>query len=122
MGDSMFRRTPARFVLSAVLFVLCQVIGMMCALPNLSEAQETAFIEDRMACPMDGTVMCPPSLTSSPERQVTHIQTLSVEPPTGLHDSVLQELLVHGVPSPWCRGNALSLVPISISSSSVLRI
>lgn len=53
-----------------VLFVFCQVMGAMCTLPNLSLAADRAMISDGdTVCPMDGTLMCPPSITSSPERQ-----------------------------------------------------
>ena len=103
-------------------FTLCQVIGTMCAVPDLSVPKETAILlEEGMTCPMDGTVMCPPSLTSSPERHMKQSAVLGVD-----HEAIL---LVHAglptVPSArmhWFRSSVGSIVPISIESSSVLRI
>ena len=47
------------------------MIGTMCALTDLSRARGAALLmEEGMACLMDGTTLCPPSLTSSPERQI----------------------------------------------------
>jgi hypothetical protein len=67
----MFKRVPLQFISLVILFTFCQVIGTMCALPDLAEAEETAIlVEENMACPMDGTIMCPPSAISSPERQL----------------------------------------------------
>lgn len=52
-------------------FIFCQVIGAMCALPDVALAQEqTSISEQGMVCPMDSGLMCPASLTSSPDRQV----------------------------------------------------
>ena len=43
----------------------------MCALLDLSVARGAALLMEKgMACLMDGTTLCPPSLTSSPERQI----------------------------------------------------
>src|SRR5512147_337456 len=69
----MIRRVNIKYVALVLLFTFCQVIGTMCALPDLSVAKETAMLaEEDMVCPMDGTIMCPPSITSSPERQIMH--------------------------------------------------
>jgi len=74
-----------------------------------------------MVCPMDGTIMCPPSLTASPERQIKNSMVVVVDP-------VLFLVSRGEVPAGgslemiWSWNNAYSLVPISISSSSVLRI
>ena len=94
----------------------------MCALPDLSEAEETAIlVEGSMACPMDGTIMCPPSLTTSPERQIKNSMVVVVDPvlsfvsPMEVSAGVSSEML-------WSWSSAYSIVPISISSSSVLRI
>ena len=121
-GDPMFRRVPSQFFAVTAFFILCQVIGSMCALPDLSEAHEAALLEDRMACPMDRTIMCPSSLTSSPGRQLK--QSVISYPD---HAPVLQSLAfsvttVSVALTPWAWSSALSIVPISIESSSVLRI
>lgn len=94
----------------------------MCALPDLSEADETAIlVEGSMACPMDGTIMCPPSLTASPERQIKNSMVVVVDPVPSLvsHAEVPASLSTEMI---WSWSSAYSLVPISISSSSVLRI
>jgi hypothetical protein len=52
-------------------FSLCQVIGLMCAVPDVALADDTAVLsEESMVCPMQAGLMCPPLLTSSPDRQV----------------------------------------------------
>jgi hypothetical protein len=120
----MFRRVPLQFIALVIVFTFCQVIGTMCALPDLSEADETAIlVEKSTACPMDGTIMCPPSLTASPERQMKNsmikvndhdhalIPDNSTEAPASLP-----------VQASWSSSGAYSIVPISINSSSVLRI
>jgi hypothetical protein len=103
-------------------FALCQVIGTTCALPDLSVAADAALlVEEGMACPMEWAAMCPPSLTSSPERQLKHNMVSDVNPaPIPL--SVSTALTRPSVPAPWSRNSALSIVPISIGSSSVFRI
>ena len=114
----MFRRVPLQFIALVIVFTFCQVIGTMCALPDLSEADETAIlVEKSTACPMDGTIMCPPSLTASPERQIMNTMAVVVDP-------VLSFVSPIGVSSEmlWSWSSAYSIVPISISSSSVLRI
>ena len=118
----MFRRVPLQLSAMVMIFTFCQVIGTMCALPDLSEAEETAIlVEESMACPMDGTIMCPPSLTASPERQIKNCVVVVVDPvlsfvsPIEVSAGVSREML-------WSWSSAYSLVPISISSSSVLRI
>lgn len=103
-------------------FALCQVIGTTCALPDLSVAADaTMLVEEEMTCPMDGTTMCPPSLTSSPERQIKHSLVSGVD-----HAPILLSFsiaLTHPLaPIPWSWRSELSIVPISIGSSSVLRI
>jgi hypothetical protein len=105
-------------------FALCQIIGAMCAVPDLSVANDVAQLTEDMsgmACPMDGTIMCPPSLTASPERQIKDSTVavvdlaLSFVSPAEVPACVSTEML-------WSWSTAYSLVPLSISSSSVLRI
>ncbi len=122
MGRLMIQRVNMQCVALVFFFVLCQVIGTSCALPDLSPPADAALlVEESKACPMDGTTMCPPSLTSSPERQIKHGMVSDVDPaPIPLKVStVLTRPLVS---APWSRSSVLSLVPLSIGSSSVLRI
>ena len=59
----MIRRVNMQRVALVFFFALFQVIGTTCALPDLSPASgATLFVEEGMACPMDGATMCPPSL------------------------------------------------------------
>lgn len=122
MVDPIIPRIQIRRVALILVFALCQVIGTMCALPDLSVAAGAVLlVEEGMACPMDGTTMCPPSLTSSPERQIKHGMVSDVDhAPTSLGSAAV--LTVRGTPklSPW--SSACTMVPISISSSLVLRI
>lgn len=94
----------------------------MCPLPDLSVAEGAALlVEDGIAYPMDGTTMCPMSLTSSLERQIKRNLVSDVDHATTLLGSAAV-LTVQCTPmvSPW--SSVCSMVPISISSSSVLRI
>ena len=118
----MTRRVKMLYVVLVFFFTLCQVIGTACALPDLSVAADAALlVEEGIACPMDGTTMCPPSLTSSPERQIKHSMVSDVD-----HAPILlRPAVVLPVPSVWMQwswSSAFFIVPISISSSSVLRI
>ncbi len=96
----------------------------MCVLPNLVAAGETAQLAEDIApmtCPMDGTMMCPPSAVSSWERHATHGLTLNIDHapiPVGL----AAVLTGSSVPTLWSWSSEVSTVPISIASSSVLRI
>ena len=118
----MILRVQIQHVTLVLVFALCQVIGTMCALPDLSVATGAALlVEEGMACPMEGTTMCPPSLTSSPERQIKHSMVSDVDPAPILL-SVSAALTSPSVPAPWSWSSVLSIVPISIGSSSVLRI
>lgn len=103
-------------------FLFCQVIGVMCAIPDFAMAgEDTILPEEEMVCPSDGTIMCPPSATSSPERQVKNGLTLDVDhAPTLLVSAAV--LTTPSVPMLWSWSSAFSIVPISIGSSSVLRI
>ena len=120
--SDMRTQSKIRFIALVLFFAFCQVIGTMCALPDLSLAEDTAsLIEAGMVCPMDGTNMCPPSLTSSPERQVRSSMVSDIDQASMLL-SIATTLMAHSVSTPWSGSNACSIVPISIASSSVLRI
>ncbi|HSB45627.1 MAG TPA: hypothetical protein VLD60_11480 [Nitrospira sp.] len=115
-------RIETKYVALVLLFIFCQVIGTMCALPDLSVAEEIAtLVEEGMVCPMDGTIMCPPSITSSPERQIMHVLVADFDHATILLGSAAG-LPVRSAPSLWSWSSSSSIVPISISSPSVLRI
>ena len=119
----MIRRVNTPYVALAFFFVLCQVIGAMCVLPDLSVAGDAALlVEEEKTCPMDGATMCPPSLASSPERQTKNSMILDIDHATILLGSAA---MLTDPPSALTRGSwscASSLVPISIETSSVLRI
>ena len=122
MVGLMIRRVNMQCVVLVFFFTFCQVIGTMCALPDFSVAADAGLlVEEGMACPMDGTTMCPPSLTSSSERQIKHGMVSDVDHAPILL-SVSTSLTRPSAPAPWSRSSVLSLVPISIGSSSVLRI
>jgi len=105
-----------------LVFVFCQVIGTMCVLPDVSIAEQPAsLIEDVMVCPMDGTIMCPPSATSSPERQGKRGSIGDIDHTT-LFLTASLDFTTQSIPMLCPRSRALPIVPISISSSSVLRI
>ena len=112
----------SRHILLVILFSFCQVIGTMCVIPDVSMASDTPVLtEEGMSCPMDATIMCPPSITSSLERQVKQI-SLSLVHEISI---ALVPVTIFGVFSSlmlWAWSSAYSLVPISISSSPVLRI
>lgn len=122
MIDSMFRRVHVRSIALAIVFVSCQASGLVCALPDMAVAEETTTLQDEsMTCPMDGTNMCPPSLTSSPERRVKNNPVAEVDHaliPVG-SPAILAGRSIQTMPS---LSSAYSFVPISIESSSVLRI
>lgn len=119
----MIQRVEAKYVALLLLFTFCQVIGSMCTLPDLSMAEEpTTLVEERMACPMDETIMCPPSLTSSPERQLRQsIIVLDVAHATILL-SPAAVVTVFLAPTQCSWSHVCSIVPLSIDSSPVLRI
>ena len=123
MVGPMIRRVNTQyFFLVLFFFTLCQVMGTVCPLPDLSVAEGVALlVEEGMACPMDGTTMCPTSLTSSPERQIKHNLVPDVDHATTLLGSAaVITVQCTATLSPW--SSACSRVPISISSSLVLRI
>lgn len=119
----MIQRVKTKYVALVLLFTFCQVIGSMCTLSDLSMAEEaTTMVEEHMACPMDGTIMCPPSITSSPERQLRQsIIVLDVA-----HATILLSpgvvLTIFPTPTQCSWSNVCSIVPLSIDSSPVLRI
>lgn len=118
----MIPQVRVRYMALALLFTFCQVIGTMCAIPDLSERHDTAsLIEDRMACPMDESVRCPPSLASSPERHIKQSIALGLDHAASLPGhAVISSAPWAGMR--WFRSSVHSIVPISIESSSVLRI
>ncbi len=119
----MIRRVDTKYVALLLFFTFCQVIGSMCALPSLSVAEETAtLVEERMACPMDGTVMCPPSLTSSPERQSKQSVVVRDVTPATMLLSPGDGLTRLSASTQCSWSNVCSIVPLSIDSSPVLRI
>ena len=118
----MTRPVKMLYVVLVFFFTLCQVIGTTCALPDLSVAADAALlVEEGMACPMEGTTMCPPSLPSSPERQIKHTLVSDVDHATTQPGSPAV-LTVQCIPALSSWSSACSMVPISISSSSILRI
>lgn len=105
-------------------FAFCQIIGAMCAVPDLSLADELAQLAEDMsdmACSMDSTIMCPPSAVSSPERQLKHSVAIDLNQMPVLSDPVVASD-TFPASAPWSCGSDSELVPISIASSSVLRI
>lgn len=115
-------RFYTKYATLALLFTFCQVIGIMCVLPDISMAEQGAFlVEEHMVCPMDGTVMCPPSAVSSPERQVKHGAAATVDQ-AAIQLSSSNDLTIPFVQVFLSWSSAYSIVPISIGSSSVLRI
>lgn len=122
MVDSMIPLVQIRHVALVLVFGFCQVSGTMCALPDLSVAADAAqFVEEGMACPMDGTTMCPLAIAPSPERQIKRSMVSDVEHAPVLI-SVSTAVTSPSVPVLWSGSSVLSIAPISISSSSVLRI
>lgn len=107
-----------------LIFAFCQVMGAMCAVPDLSLADDMPQMAGELshaACPMDGTIMCPPSITASPERQIKTSMVVVVDPVPSLVSRA--EVPAGGsLEMIWSWSSAYSSVPISISSSSVLRI
>ncbi len=122
MVGLMIRRVNTPSLALVFFFTLCQVIGTVCALPDLPVAADGALlVEEGMACPMDGTTMCPPSLTSSPERQIKNGMVSDVDPAPILL-SFSAALTSPSVPALWSWSSLLSIAPISMGSSPVLRI
>ena len=107
-----------------VLFSFCQIAGTMCTVPDVWLSEDTAQLGvemSDMACPMDGSIMCPPLLTASPERQIKQAMVDEANPVLSLihHPRVPADVSTEMI---GCWSSAYSLVPLSIGSSSVLRI
>jgi hypothetical protein len=118
----MIPRVNTRYIALVLVFAFCQVIGAMCALPDLSVAEGAMlFVEEGLACPMDGATMCQPSAMSSPERQVKNGAAADADQ-TSTVPSVCSVLANQSAESQWSWSSDFSLVPLSISSPSVLRI
>lgn len=118
----MIPRMNIQVIALVLFFALCQVTGTMCALPNLSVAENTAIlVEEGMTCPMDGATMCPLALTSSPERQITNSMVTDIDQ-TPILLSVAGAFTSPAVSTPWSWRSMWSIVPLSIGSSPVLRI
>ena len=118
----LLKRVVMQPIALVIFFVFCHVIGTMCVLPDVSVAQDiAALMEGGVSCPMDGTIMCPPSITSSSERQVKHIGVAQIDD-TPVSLAPLAMFAVFSSLMLWTWSSAYSLVPISIASSSVLRI
>ena len=121
----MFVQANIRFMV--LVFAFCQVMGAMCTAPDLSLANNIEKLAEDMShmpCLMDGTLMCPPSANSSPERQLKHVEAGDLNQTPMLFGSVAAVALVTAVSisGSWSGNSASSIVPISIASSSVLRI
>ena len=118
----MIPRLNIESIALVLFFVFCQVIGTMCVLPDVSMAEPSAsFVENIMVCPMDGTIMCPPSATSSPERQAKHGCSGDVDPVMTFSTQSPDASISACFPLSY-RSRASSIVPIAIAASSVLRI
>ena len=124
MVGPMLRRVHTQYVALMIFFTFCPVIGSMCALPDLSVAEEIAWLAEEtagMTCPMDGTIMCPQSATSSPERQVKNGAAIAID-----HGQIMFSpaavLPASSVQTLWSRSSPYSIFPLPIESSSVLRI
>lgn len=124
MNGWIIAKTRMRSFSLVLFFALCQISGTMCAVQDLWLANDIAQLTEDMsgmACPMDGTIMCPPSLTASRERQMKNsavadvnlapISISSAAAPAGFSDVIIGSL-----------SSVDSIVPISIASPSALRI
>lgn len=117
----MMHTRPIAFV---IIFAICRVAGVMCTLPDLSPIQETmSLVEGRsgMMCLVGDALMCPPAVTSNPERQAKDNVTLDKDHSQNVVTAVptTHQFWDHKIRS----GNDVHfLIPISIASSSVLRI
>lgn len=124
MHSWIITKVRMRLFILVLLFALCQIIGTMCTVPDLSLADNAAQLAEdmsHMTCPMDGTIMCPPSAMSSPERQLKHAATIDLNQTPVLLGSVTAVTAV-SIAVSWSWNSASSIVPSSIASSSVLRI
>ncbi|MDI3467732.1 MAG: Thioredoxin reductase [Nitrospira sp.] len=124
MNGWLLAKVKMRFFSLILFFALCQIIGTMCTVPDLSLADDAARLAAEMrhmACPMDGTIMCPLSAVSSPERQSKPQTTTDLHQIAVLFSAVIAFAVFPTFESlSW--NSASEFVPISIASSSVLRI
>lgn len=124
-GGGMWSRLgPFRFNSFVVVlgFTLCQVIGAMCMLPNLSlSADQVTISEEGMVCPMDSGTMCSTSLTSTPDRQIKLSVTLAADGPVLFSIGSPDGSFFPTAYSRWRSWPLESFSPL-FSSSSVLRI
>lgn len=124
MNGWLLAKVRMRFFSLVLFFALCQIVGTMCTVPDLSLADDAAGLTEdmrHMACPMDGTSMCPLSAVSSPERQSKPSATTDLHQIAVLLSPVTTFTVSSTVESSsW--SSASEFVPISIASSSVLRI
>lgn len=124
MNGWILAKVRMRFFSLVLLFALCQIVGTMCTVPDLSLADDAARLAkemNHMACPMDGTIMCPLSAVSSPERQSKHLATADVNQLTVVLNPITPFTVFPTLKSlSW--SSASEFVLISIASSSVLRI
>ncbi|MGC4098183.1 MAG: hypothetical protein QM706_13795 [Nitrospira sp.] len=105
-------------------FAFCQIVGTMCTVPDLPMADDAGRLAEQMghmACPMDGTIMCPPSAVSSPERKLQHAASMDLNQTLVPRSPVMAstDFPIFEYVS-W--DSASVFVPISIASPSVLRI
>lgn len=124
MNGWLLAKLRMRFFSLVLLFALCQIVGTMCTVPDLSLADDAARLAEEMshmACPMDGTSMCPLSVVSSPERQSKPPATTDLDQIAILLSSVEASTVPPTFEFLAWR-SASEFVPISIASSSVLRI
>ena len=84
------------------------------------EIKAVALVPKSMVCPMEGSTLCPPSLTSSPERLVKNDTPIDLSLAPIVLSPVALRVPSVSMPSSW--DNVLPIVPISIAASSVLRI
>jgi hypothetical protein len=117
-------KTQMRSMSLVLFFAFCQILGAMCAVPDLSLANDMAQLAEDMsdmACPMDNPFMCPPSAVSSPERQLKHSVAIDLNQLPALSDPVVaSDPFPASAPRFWSSDS--EIVPISIASSAVLRI
>lgn len=91
-------RAKTHCIALVFLFAFCQVVGVMCAAPNISLAEEgTMLAEEVMACPMEGSLMCPPSLTSSPDREIKNRGIMLSDQPVILVLPMAFEAVLHTI-------------------------
>ncbi len=115
-------RTAA--VLTMLVFILCQVIGIMCVVPDFSMAEESISSVDEglnTVCPMDKTTDCDPSMTSSAEREVRYgAIVLSNQEPNSFAFGDMHILVC--IPQQSTLNSDSSITPIPTAPPLVLRI